>query len=240
MTNKETEEYRDQLRILGVRVQGTADGLEAEARRSTGGESAGNLSNTPMHLGDLGTESYLQELNATLFSNEEFLRDEISFALERIDEGTFGKCEECGKQILTERLEILPYTRYCVGCSEKMHAGAAVNINVGRCQPGQATADPFDHSPQRESPVNSTDAKARSRREPRGHDHADSHAAGTPGGGSAIGGLAGTTVGAGDPDHHNLENAMGSGNFDVDQQDLDEDGEDQEMAEAVRDEEEQA
>jgi hypothetical protein len=44
---------------------------------------------------------------------------------------------------------------------------------------------------------------------------ADTHAAGTPGGGSAVGGLAGTNIGRGDPRGANLENAMGSSNFDV-------------------------
>jgi hypothetical protein len=43
----------------------------------------------------------------------------------------------------------------------------------------------------------------------------DVHAAGTPGGGSAVGGLAGTTVGTGSPAGANLEAAMGSGTFDA-------------------------
>ena len=43
----------------------------------------------------------------------------------------------------------------------------------------------------------------------------DVHAAGTPGGGSAVGGLAGTNTGDGDPDNEPLEDAMGSGNYDV-------------------------
>ena len=44
----------------------------------------------------------------------------------------------------------------------------------------------------------------------------DIFAAGTPGGGAAAGGLAGTNVGDGDPDNADLENAMGSGTFDTD------------------------
>lgn len=44
----------------------------------------------------------------------------------------------------------------------------------------------------------------------------DIFAAGTPGGGVAAGGLAGTNVGDGDPDNADLENAMGSGTFDTD------------------------
>ncbi len=44
----------------------------------------------------------------------------------------------------------------------------------------------------------------------------DIFAAGTPGGGAAAGGLAGTNVGDGDPDNADLENAMGSGKLDTD------------------------
>jgi hypothetical protein len=48
-----------------------------------------------------------------------------------------------------------------------------------------------------------------------GHGGHDIHAAGTPGGGSAVGGLAGTTVGHGDPDNADLEDAMGAGIHDT-------------------------
>src|SRR5437016_5680054 len=49
----------------------------------------------------------------------------------------------------------------------------------------------------------------------------DSHAAGTPGGGAASGGLAGTNVGDGDPDNVDLEDALGSGIHDTSGEDAD-------------------
>lgn len=215
MTDKKMEAYRERLLELAARVRNSAESLEEQARSGSGGASGGNLSNAPMHLGDLGTEVYLQELNATLLENEEHIHDEIIIALGRIENGTYGVCENCGKDIIEERLEILPYTRYCADCSEKLHSGAPVNINIGRPGQGPATADPFDHRPEREKPVNVTDDAPSTRIEPRTVDQGDVHAAGTPGGGSAIGGLAGTNVGEGDPEHKNLDDAMGSGNFDV-------------------------
>jgi hypothetical protein len=51
--------------------------------------------------------------------------------------------------------------------------------------------------------------------------HNDFHAAGTPGGGTATGGLAGTNVGDGDPDNADLENALGSGIHDSAGEELD-------------------
>ncbi len=85
-----------------------------------------------MHLGDLGTEVYLQELNATLLENEAYLRGEVLAAMERMDNGTYGTCENCGTKIIEERLELLPYTRYCTPCAEKLQAGKDVNLNEGR------------------------------------------------------------------------------------------------------------
>lgn len=215
MNRNTMEKYRRRLTELGARVQGTAENLEEQARMATGGQAHGNLSNAPMHLGDLGTEVYLQELNATLLENEEHIRDEIAIALQRIEEGTYGTCANCETEIIEERLEILPYTRYCAPCSEQLNSGVPVNINIGRPHSGKATADPFDHSPQREKPVNLTDDAPSTNIEPRTIDQGDVHAVGTPGGGTAIGGLAGTNIGEGNPDDTDLDDAMGSGNFDV-------------------------
>ena len=87
---------------------------------------------------------YLQELNATLLENQEYIRDEVLHALKRIDEGTYGNCENCGRPIIEERLELLPYTRYCTACAEALQAGKEVNLNEGRPRSGADTLDPSD------------------------------------------------------------------------------------------------
>lgn len=43
-------------------------------------------------------------------------RAEVAFALARLDAGTYGTCEACGVPIAPERLEVVPATRYCIGC----------------------------------------------------------------------------------------------------------------------------
>ena len=48
---------------------------------------------------------------------------EVKGALKRIDEGTYGICSNCGKAIMTERLEALPYAELCIDCQRK--AGAS-------------------------------------------------------------------------------------------------------------------
>lgn len=41
---------------------------------------------------------------------------EVKAALAKFEEGTYGKCEECGKPIAPERLEAVPYAKLCVDC----------------------------------------------------------------------------------------------------------------------------
>ena len=49
-------------------------------------------------------------------------RSEISAALTRIADGSYGKCENCGQEIPAERLEALPTARLCVSCKQKLSA----------------------------------------------------------------------------------------------------------------------
>jgi RNA polymerase-binding transcription factor DksA len=132
MNKKKLEGFRKQLRELSARLNGDIATLEDQARTPTGGSSSGNISNAPMHLGDVGTEVYLQELNATLLENEAYLQAEVLSAFERLDDGTFGTCENCGTKIIEERLELLPYTRFCTPCATELQAGKEINLNEGR------------------------------------------------------------------------------------------------------------
>jgi len=213
MTPENTTTYRRALEALARRVQATAKTLEEAARTPTGGEAAGDLSSAPMHLGDMGSEAYTQELSATLLENEEFIRQEVNDALDRLDRGTFGTCEECGKVIPEGRLDALIYARYCVPCAEKLDAGADVNLNNGRPAGwGSSFEHPAALARQRRAGEQSPFNAPRGNSSDASDDH---HAAGTPGGGTAVGGLAGTNVDDGDPDNESLEAAMGSGNFDA-------------------------
>jgi RNA polymerase-binding transcription factor DksA len=206
MTSTALQRYQARLRQLAQRVQATAAEAEAQARRPTGGEAAGDLSNTPIHLADIGSEVYAQELEATLLENEQYLQREILDALHRIEQGTFGRCENCGQGISAERLEALPYARYCVRCAAELHSGREVNLNEGRPKSWAEGIGLRADGPPPGAPGGPPEDTTIGN---------DPHAVGTPGGGTAIGGLAGTNIGIGEPDTPALEHAMASGNFDV-------------------------
>jgi RNA polymerase-binding protein DksA len=66
------------------------------------------------HLADSATETFMRELDGGLGENAEHLLGEIDAALGRIDAGTFGICEACGREIEPERLEAVPYATLCI------------------------------------------------------------------------------------------------------------------------------
>jgi RNA polymerase-binding transcription factor DksA len=120
MTKAELQAYQQQLFELRDRLNGDVSHLADEALRKTGREAGGNLSSMPIHMADLGTDAFEQENTLNLLQNEEKGLAEIAAALERIDQGTFGQCENCGGVIPSARLKILPYARYCVECARKL------------------------------------------------------------------------------------------------------------------------
>jgi RNA polymerase-binding transcription factor DksA len=124
MTKSDMETYRQQLLELGNRFKGDVGDLSSEAFRKTGGEASGSLSNAPIHMADLGSDNFEAEVTMSLLENEERSLEEIAVALKRIDLGTFGKCEECGKDIARERLRAIPYARLCIDCANR--AGSQV------------------------------------------------------------------------------------------------------------------
>jgi RNA polymerase-binding transcription factor DksA len=214
MNKQQLNHWRSRLLEYAARAWGTAGGLEGQTRLATGGQV--NLSNAPMHLGDVGTEVYLQEINATLLENENHILAELTDALARIDRGTFGLCENCGKGIPDGRLEAVPYARYCVPCAEALGDELPANMNRGRPDAGPGVIARRDTAPTAETDPVDLDREpvlVADREDDEGR--ADVHAAGTAGGGTAVGGLAGTNIGDGGPSDAGLEQAMGSGNFDV-------------------------
>jgi DnaK suppressor protein len=66
------------------------------------------------HLADSASETYMRELDGGLEENAEHLLVEIDAALERIDDGTYGLCSNCGRPIGEERLEAVPYATLCI------------------------------------------------------------------------------------------------------------------------------
>jgi RNA polymerase-binding protein DksA len=85
------------------------------------GQNAGKAHSN--HLADQGTDEFEYESTIRFASSEGRYLYHIEEALSRIEDGTYGKCEVCHKNIGLERLRALPYARLCIECKEKEEAG---------------------------------------------------------------------------------------------------------------------
>ena len=74
-------------------------------------------------VADQAVASYQKELLFSQGTNGHVQLTRIRAALQRLNEGTFGECLNCGKTIGTKRLEALPWTPYCIDCQEKIENG---------------------------------------------------------------------------------------------------------------------
>ena len=74
-------------------------------------------------MADHGSAQYDSDLTLTLVEDQQETIQQIDEALDRIDAGSYGKCEPCGEQIAKARLEALPQAKYCVDCQERIDDG---------------------------------------------------------------------------------------------------------------------
>ena len=119
MKKADLKVYRERLVELRARLRGDVSAMADAALRKTRSEASGDLSSMPIHMADIGSDNFEQEFTLSLMQNEEGTLDLIENALERIEEGTFGSCSECGGTVPKTRLNALPYTPFCVKCAEK-------------------------------------------------------------------------------------------------------------------------
>jgi DnaK suppressor protein len=67
---------------------------------------------------DLASSEYLQSFTFRLRGRDKVFLDKIEKALRKIEDGSFGICEECGEEISIKRLEARPETTLCIRCKE--------------------------------------------------------------------------------------------------------------------------
>ncbi len=72
------------------------------------------------HPADNATDMFLRERNVALRRNIEMEIAQIDHALQRLDEGAYGICERCGREINPERLEVRPSATLCITCQAEV------------------------------------------------------------------------------------------------------------------------
>ena len=117
MTTIDTDAVRTRLLEERQAVAADLERLRADLGRSM--EEATDEDGNDSHPGDAATETYDREMEMTLEETLEHRFTEIEGALARIDEGTYGVCESCGRAIDPERLDALPYATKCIECKRR-------------------------------------------------------------------------------------------------------------------------
>ena len=80
--------------------------------------TSGELSSYDNHPADIGTDVYMQDMQNSLTTHEKGKLNEIDNALYKIDNGTYGICDQCKNGIDEDRLDILPETSLCSDCAK--------------------------------------------------------------------------------------------------------------------------
>ena len=73
----------------------------------------------PTDKEELGSDNAEQELTLTLLGSGEDILDQVEAAIHRIEDGGYGRCEECGEEIPKSRLDAIPYAADCVQCASE-------------------------------------------------------------------------------------------------------------------------
>ncbi len=112
--------FKDKLLSLRERLNGQINSLKTDSL--TRNDSVVSIED--------GTDAFDRQMAISLAATENSSVFEIDDALRRIEEGTYGVCEECGGGIERVRLEALPFVRLCIGCqseTEKHKTGLKLN-----------------------------------------------------------------------------------------------------------------
>jgi DnaK suppressor protein len=111
--------HRERLLALRARLQGDMTQMADAALN----KDLSRATSMPTDMAELGSDNFDQQLTLSLLGNERNALEQIQAAIERIEDGSYGKCEECGVKIPEARLEAVPYAALCVQCASQQEKG---------------------------------------------------------------------------------------------------------------------
>lgn len=99
---------------LRERAQEIAQRREQIGQDEAGMREGGDLADYDQHPADQGTETLEQELDETTVMILDAEAREVEVAQQRLEEGSYGTCVDCGKEIPAGRLEAIPEANRCI------------------------------------------------------------------------------------------------------------------------------
>jgi DnaK suppressor protein len=113
LSKKEKDDLRARLLTEQGELQAQLEGIEEDTFAATQSEMTGDVG-LDDEMADAGTATFEREKDLSIEQNVRDLLQKIDRALKRMDEGTFGICDRCGKPIEKARIKALPYADLCI------------------------------------------------------------------------------------------------------------------------------
>ncbi len=115
-TPEDLRKFRRLLIERRVELLQELDAFKNGDAASTIKEASGENSSYAFHMADLGTDTMEREKAYYFATREGRLLSSIDQALERVESGSYGYCQNCGNPISRERLEAVPHAVLCITC----------------------------------------------------------------------------------------------------------------------------
>jgi DnaK suppressor protein len=113
MQNNGLAHHRERLLALRARLLGDMAQMEDNALN----KDRSRTTTMPINMAELGSDNSDQELTLSLLGSDKNALDQVEAAIARLEEGSYGRCEECGGKIPGPRLEAIPYATLCIQCA---------------------------------------------------------------------------------------------------------------------------
>lgn len=118
LSTKRVSEFKKRLVEERARLRASLERMELRGDEMVdAGAEDGDFDDA---ASDAATETLDRGTDMALEENLRSLVEEIDAALEKLEKGTYGTCDNCGGPIKVARLERLPYATMCVECQERM------------------------------------------------------------------------------------------------------------------------
>ncbi|MFP6901751.1 MAG: hypothetical protein VCA36_12465 [Opitutales bacterium] len=145
---KVPKKFLPYYRVLIELREELKEGLDSHAQgtlHTSSQEESGDLSS---NSSDSGSQSFDRDIALSMVASEQGALQEVEAAIDRIFDGTFGICQETGKQIKRDRLKVVPFTRFSLEGQALHEQGArrlvqrgGIFTNLSETVPGMETDD---------------------------------------------------------------------------------------------------
>ena len=115
LTSQQIKQFRQLLITERVKFVEEIRSIARDTSKSPR-DASGDLSAYTVHMADMAADTYDRELSINFVSSEQEILYQIDDALKRLDEGSFGLCQQCNQPISMSRLKAVPYASMCIAC----------------------------------------------------------------------------------------------------------------------------